>query len=80
LLEYHGFSGIYHREYDVDAELLSKAEIYSEDFPIGIVSRNRVRLLFSRPDSKIIIAMKNGKRLLISKPLEGKCITLPDGN
>jgi len=80
LLEYHGFSGIYHREYDVDAELLSKADIYSEDFPIGIVSGNRVRLLFSRPDSKIVIAMKNGKRLLISKPLEGKCITLPDGN
>ena len=80
LLWYFGYTGVYHREYDVEYELLSKSSIFSEDFPIGIVMGNRVRLLFSRPDSKIVILLKNGEKILIGKPLEGKCITLPDGN
>ncbi|MDI6850915.1 MAG: N-acetylmuramoyl-L-alanine amidase [bacterium] len=80
LLSYFGYTGVYYREYNVEPELLSRTEIFSEDFPVGIVSGNQVRLLFSRPDSKIVIFSKNGKKILISKPLEGKCITLPDGN
>lgn len=80
ILQYFGFKGVYYREYEVKEDLKEKGLLASEDFPFSISSKNSVYVFFARPDSKIVFHKFNGQKVLLNKPLEGKCITLPDGN
>jgi len=79
LLSFFGFKGVYTREYQVSQEF-DGVEVVSEDFPLSFEKGGNVVLLFSRPDSKIVI--KKGDEVLfkLDKPMEGTCIIWPDGN
>ncbi len=79
MLSYLGFSGVYFREYDFTENFVNR-EVVSEDFPISVLVNRRIILHFTRPDSKIVVRKDGVVEHILSKPVEGTCINLPDGS
>ncbi|MGB9910122.1 MAG: N-acetylmuramoyl-L-alanine amidase family protein [Candidatus Hydrothermia bacterium] len=81
ILAHFGFSGVYFKEYLID-ERLKEYEIVTEDFHLSFTMQNgsKIGLIFARPDTKIIIKKGSEIQYVLNKPLEGTCITLPDGS
>lgn len=79
VLSHFGFSGVYTREYSL-SKGLKGFDIVTEDFPISLQSGDNVILLFAEPDTKILVKRGEDIEFLLNKPVEGTCITLPDGS
>ncbi|MEO0230293.1 MAG: N-acetylmuramoyl-L-alanine amidase [candidate division WOR-3 bacterium] len=79
ILSHFGFSGVYTREYSLSQGLIGY-DVVTEDFPISLRNGDKVILLFAEPDTKILVKRGEDIEFVLNKPVEGTCITLPDGS
>ncbi|MEO0264997.1 MAG: N-acetylmuramoyl-L-alanine amidase [candidate division WOR-3 bacterium] len=79
ILSFFGFSGVYSREYILSSGLKGYY-VTTEDFPFSIRKGDNFILLFAKPDTKIVVKRGEDIEFVLNKPVEGTCITLPDGS